>query len=153
MSTNIPRPSIVPAVYYQDPNGAIDWLETAFGFEKQMVITGDKGEVQHAEMRSGNGYVMVGGEWADWAKSPKSVGGANTQDIEVQLDAGIDAHCERARAAGAIVAQEPEDQFYGHRIYRAVDPEGHRWTFSQTIRQVTREEAEQTSGLKIDGWA
>jgi hypothetical protein len=47
---------------------------------------------------------------------------------------------------------EPEDQFYGDRTYRAVDPEGHVWTFAQTVRQVTREEAEQASGLKITGW-
>ena len=38
------------------------------------------------------------------------------------------------------------------RTYRAVDPEGHVWTFAQTVRQVTREQAEQASGLKITGW-
>jgi hypothetical protein len=32
------------------------------------------------------------------------------------------------------------------------DPEGHVWSFGETVRTVTREEAEEASGLKIDGW-
>jgi uncharacterized glyoxalase superfamily protein PhnB len=46
----------------------------------------------------------------------------------------VDAHHERARAAGATIAAAPADQPHGSRIYRAVDPEGHRWIFSQPIR-------------------
>jgi uncharacterized glyoxalase superfamily protein PhnB len=65
---------------------------------------------------------------------------------------GLDAQCERARAAGAVILMEPADQFYGDRTYMARDPEGHAWSFAQTVRYVTREEAEKASGLKIDGW-
>jgi hypothetical protein len=46
----------------------------------------------------------------------------------------------------------PADQFYGARTYRCRDLEGHMWTVSQTTRKVSREEAEQASGLKITGW-
>ena len=146
------RLTLVSALYYQDPRAALDFLERAFGFERQMVITDDDGNIGHAEMRFGDGYIMVGGEWADWAKSPKSMGGANSQDVHAQVDSDVDAHCERARAAGAVIVQEPEDQFYGARIYRAMDPEGHMWTFEQFLADVSREEAERTSGLKIEGW-
>jgi hypothetical protein len=52
----------------------------------------------------------------------------------------------------AEIIQAPADQFYGERQYRARDPEGHVWTFAQTIRVVPREEAEQLSGLSIEGW-
>jgi uncharacterized glyoxalase superfamily protein PhnB len=103
-------------------------------------------------MTFGDGYIMVGGEWADWTKSPRSAGNANTQSVHVQLREGLDEHCERARAAGAVIVQEPEDQFYGDRTYRAMDPEGHMWTFGQRVHNVSREEAEQASGLKIEGW-
>jgi uncharacterized glyoxalase superfamily protein PhnB len=152
MSEQTARASFASAIYYQDPKAALAWLEKAFGFEKRMVITDDEGNVGHAEMGFGNGYFMVGGEWADWARSPRSVGGANTQGLHVQIERDIDAHCDRARAAGAVIQQEPEDQFYGDRTYRAVDPEGHVWTFGQTIHEVSREEAEHASGLRIDGW-
>ncbi len=36
----------------------------------------------------------------------------------------VDAHYAQAKAAGARVLSEPEDQFYGDRTYRAEDPEG-----------------------------
>ncbi|MEX0762018.1 MAG: VOC family protein [Dehalococcoidia bacterium] len=153
MSERTGRLAITSAVYYRDPKAALEWLEKAFGFQRQMVITDDEGNVGHAEMNFGNASIMVGGEWADWVKSPGSVGGANTQSIHVQLEEDVDAHCARARAAGATIQQEPEDQFYGDRTYRVVDLEGHVWNFGRTIRQVSREEAERASGLNIEGWA
>ena len=90
-------------------------------------------EMCHYEMScQGRGRIMIGAEWDDWVSSPAGVGGKNTQTVHVQLPDGLDEHCERARAAGATIAAEPEDQFYGDRTYRAIDPEGHRWTFAAT---------------------
>ena len=146
------RPSFGSGVFYRDPWAALDWLEKAFGFERSMVITDKDGRLAHSEMKFGDGYLMVGSEWADFVASPASVGGKNTQSIHVQLRDGIDAHCDRARAAGAAILMEPADQFYGDRTYRARDLEGHVWTFAQTVRSVSREEAERASGLKIEGW-
>jgi uncharacterized glyoxalase superfamily protein PhnB len=67
----------------------------------------------------------------------------------VQLAGSLDKHCEQARAAGAVIAAEPEDQFYGDRTYRAVDLEGHCWAFSTHVREVTRAEAEAAIGQPI----
>lgn len=38
----------------------------------------------------------------------------------------------------------------GGESYRAVDPEGHVWTFSRHVRDVTRAEAEAAIGVKIE---
>jgi uncharacterized glyoxalase superfamily protein PhnB len=146
------RPTFGSAVFYKDPVAALDWLEKAFGFERMMVITDAKGNLAHSEMKFGDGYIMVGSEWAEFVASPASVGAKNTQSLHVHLKDGIDAHCQRARAAGAVIVREPADQFYGDRTYMAKDPEGHVWSFGQTVRQVSREEAEKASGLKIEGW-
>jgi uncharacterized glyoxalase superfamily protein PhnB len=146
------RTAFTPGIYYRDPRAALDWLEHAFGFERTMVISDNDGQLAHAEMQFGNGQIMLGSEWAAFIASPASVGGRNTQSLHVQVTDDLDAHCERARTAGAEILQEPLDEFYGDRTYRARDPEGHVWTFAQPIRRVSREEAEQASGLKIDGW-
>lgn len=144
--------SIVSAVFYDDPSAALDWLEQAFGFERSMVITDGSGSIAHAEMRLGDGRIMIGPVWEGQVASPRSVGGRNTQSIHVHLPDDIDAHCARAREAGASIVRELADQFYGDRTYSAKDPEGHVWTFKQTTQQVSREEAEKATGLKIDGW-
>ena len=44
--------------------------------------------------------------------------------------ADVDAHCERARAAGATILREPKTEPYG-RLYNAADLEGHRWMFME----------------------
>ncbi|MER9841589.1 VOC family protein [Mesorhizobium australicum] len=139
-------------VFYKDPRSALDWLEAAFGFERSMVVSNAEGKLVHAEMRFGDCYLIVDSEWADHVASPASVQGKNTQSVYVRLADGLDAHCEQARAAGASIIQEPADQFYGERQYRARDPEGHVWTFTQPMGSVSREEAERLGGLRIEGW-
>ena len=145
------------SVTYRDPKAALEWLERAFGFEVTMAIDGppEAPEMCHYEMScAGRGRIMVGAEWAEWARSPAGVDGANTQTVHVELPGGLEEHCARARAAGAVITAEPEDQFYGDRTYRAVDPEGHCWTFSTHVRDVTRVEAEAAIGQPIMaiGW-
>src|SRR3546814_945869 len=85
------------AVSYQDSKAAFRWLEEAFGFEPLFVLLDDAGNLAHSEMGFGNSVVMVGNEWSDDHKSPKSIGGKNTQSVHVQLNVGddIDAHCAK----------------------------------------------------------
>src|SRR5215510_6087245 len=151
------KPVFTSSVHYRDPKAALAWLEQAFGFEVTMAIDGppEAPEMCNYEMSCAQqGRIMVGSEWADWTRSPTSVGGANTQSVHVQLPAGLDAHCERARAAGAAILAEPEDQFYGDRTYRVLDVEGHHWTFGAYARDVSRAEAEAAIGQPIlaTGW-
>ena len=140
------------ALSYRDPKAALAWLERAFGFELTMLLETAEGEVAHSQMTCGDGMIMVGSEWSEDHKSPASIGGKNTQTVHIQVDEDVDAHCERARKAGAVILAEPETQFYGDRTYRCRDPEGHIWTISQTVQAISREEAEAATGLKITGW-
>jgi uncharacterized glyoxalase superfamily protein PhnB len=143
------RPAFIPALAYKDPRAALDWLERAFGFEVSGVFTDSKGAIVHAEMVHGDGVVMIGGEWEGWAMSPASTDGVNTQRVHVRIAQDIDGHCGRARAVGATIVMGPGDAFYGDRSYVALDLEGHRWTFSQAIKDVTVEEMEKASGFKF----
>jgi uncharacterized glyoxalase superfamily protein PhnB len=141
------RATVSPAIAYRDPKAALTWLEAAFGFEPTMVITDKEGNLMHSEMRVGSdGCVMIGSEWSDSHRSPASLGGKNTQSVHVHLAKDIDAHCGRAKRAGAVILQEPEDQFYGDRTYRARDLEGHIWSFGQTVKRMTQEEWDRAGG-------
>jgi uncharacterized glyoxalase superfamily protein PhnB len=145
------RPALVSALSYRDPRAALKFLEEAFGFEIILLIEDAEGNVGHSEMRFGSGAVMVGNEWTAEHRSPASINGLMTQTVHVQLEDpadDIDAHCERARKAGARIIAEPETQFYGDRTYRCKDPEGHIWTVGQTVASSTPEEWEKATGLK-----
>jgi len=142
------RPAIIPALSYLDPRAALDWLQKAFGFEIEMVIEDEAGNPVHSELRYEDGLVMVGSEWTDEMRSPASIGRKCTQTVHISMTEDIDAHCERAREAGAEILQEPATQFYGDRTHRARDPEGHIWTFGQTVKVMTTEEWDKAGGVK-----
>lgn len=142
------RPSIAPALVYQNPKAAFDWLQKAFGFEVEFMMEDEKGELAHAELRYGDGLVMVGSEWTGDHKSPASVGRKCTQTVHLHVTENIDDLCERARSAGAEIIAEPSTQFYGDRTFRARDPEGHIWTFGQTVEVMTPQQWDKASGLK-----
>jgi len=137
-----------PSVIYQDDRAALDWLAKAFGFEVSLIVE-DKGRIVHSEMKYRDALVTVAREFTDATRSPKGLGGKVTQLLHVQVEGDIDAHCARARAAGAVILQEPEDQFYGDRTYRAIDPEGHIWVFAQAIKAMSMAEMENASGLTL----
>ena len=137
------------ALCYKDSKAAFRWLEEAFGFEPIFVLLDEQGNLAHSEMGYGASTLMVGNEWSDDHRSPANLGGKNSQTVHVQLDAGedIDAHCKKARAAGAEIIAEPETQFYGDRTYRARDPEGHIWTFGVTVAVKTAAEWDAEGGF------
>ena len=144
---NTPKgwPRLTPALNYVDPAAAIDWLCRAFGFEVRLKVVGDGGRIEHSELTFGDGLIMVGHDRATYNKpnrrfpaSPKSLDGANTQTLMVFVD-DVDAHCARARAAGATISMEPALHDYGpdhwsDRSYGAIDPEGHNWWFTERVR-------------------
>ncbi len=147
--------AITPTVFYRDPKAALDWLQRAFGFEIAMLLTDDAGNIGHAEMAYGDATIGVAGEWGGpqlggaRMKSPASLDGVGTQFIWISVTEPIDEHHARAAAAGAQIAQSPEDQFYGDRTYRVRDPEGHVWCFRQKVAEVSLDEMERRSGLKV----
>ena len=137
------------AVSYKDPKAAVRWLEKVLGFESLFVILDADDNLVHAEMTYGDSLVMIGTEWTDDHRSPLSINGKNSQSVYVQLPRGddIDAHCAHARAVGATILAEPETQFYGERSYRLKDPEGHIWSVSVTVQEMTPEQWDKASGL------
>jgi uncharacterized glyoxalase superfamily protein PhnB len=129
--------TITPYLLYADCAAALDWLARAFGFEEVLRYTGEGGYVNHAETKFGDASIMMGDPGEQY-RNPKQLG-QETVGIYVEVD-DVDAHFERARAAGAEILREPHDEEYGHRRYDVVDPEGHRWYFAQVVREVAAED-------------
>ena len=115
---------------YEDARAAVDWLERAFGFARSAVHEGPNGTIAHAELRFGDGMIMLGpaGPNDFGLRTPRELGAVN-QGVYVIVDVGIDAHYERAKAAGAEIMREPNDTDYDSREYMARDHKGNLWSF------------------------
>ena len=135
--------AVAPYLLYEDVAGMLDWLGRAFGFTETVRMDGGQPYVSHAEMDVPGGSIMMGDPGDDY-RNPKHLG-AHTFLVHVYVD-DVDAHHERARAAGATILEEPADQFYGDRRYAAEDPEGHQWMFAQHVRDVSPEEMRAAMG-------
>jgi len=138
-------PRLSSALFCSDARTAIDWYQRAFGFTVEIIVDAPDGSVSHSEIRYGEAMMMVSeGSAAQQARfgvvgrAPKEAGGINTQTLLLYVD-DVDAHCAKARAAGANVTFELTDNDYGpaywcDRSYGCVDPDGHLWWFSQRLR-------------------
>ena len=132
-------PRLQPYLFYDDVDRALDWLGQAFGFQKRMVMPGPEGKILHAEMQLADAVIMMGAASEERGmKSPAGLGAVN-QSLYVYVD-DVDAHCEKARAAGAKIVSEPEDMFWGDRMYYAQDCEGHHWNFATHVKDVAPED-------------
>jgi PhnB protein len=145
MAQNPPQgyPRVMPYLLYEDSDAALEFLASAVGSTEKMRLTGDDGRITHAEVTIGDGVIMFGTPEGEY-KSPNELGG-RTGNIYVYVD-DVDAHYARAKQAGATIAREPEDQFYGDRNYIAHDPEGHEWYFGTHVREMSEDEM-QSAGV------
>ncbi len=122
-----PKTPLISAMRYEDPAGAIEFLCAAFGFERHLVVPDDEGGVAHAQLRFGNGMIMIGpvrdDDFGRLMVLPDEVGGS-TQSVYVIVE-DVDAQAARARDAGAEIVIAPHDEDYGGRGFGCRDREGH----------------------------
>ena len=112
---------------YRDGAVAIDWLVRVFGLEELRRVSDARGVILHAELRWRHGAAMLTSLAADDDDSLAAMVGASWVWAVVD-DADVHHGC--AAAAGARILRPPRSVVAGTRSYRALDLDGHRWTFS-----------------------
>lgn len=133
-------PRLSASLYYPEAKRAIEWLCRAFGFEAQLVVEGEDGAIHHSQLVLDGALIMVSETRPDrmpFTRTPGEVGGGNTMNLALYVD-DVEAHCRRAREAGARVVSEPTTTDYGEgywsdRGYCCEDVGGHHWWFLQRL--------------------
>jgi uncharacterized glyoxalase superfamily protein PhnB len=126
---SIPAAGVIPVLIYPDVREAVAWLEKVFGFAEALRI----GEAHRAQLDYGDGAALIVAD-VRRAQVPPTPGVVPSLVLLRVED--VDAVCERARAAGATVVDEPHTWEYGERQATIDDVAGHRWTLSQTVEDV-----------------
>ena len=138
MSTRPPRPAgmpwLSPYLAVKDAGAAADFYERAFGFEKRMQMPGPDGKPGHTEMAYRDALIMFGPETGGdgKCKSPATLGVNSPVVLYVYCD-DVDAVFQRATAAGATAEFPPTTMFWGDRICKVTDPDGHGWNFATNV--------------------
>lgn len=130
---SLPTATVIPVLVYPDVRAAVAWLTEAFGFAERIRI----GEDHRSQMRIGDDGAVIVADVRGERQPPRA--GVETHLVKVRV-ADVDAVLERARAHGARVLEEPIEHEYGERECTVEDLAGHRWQFTQTVRDVAPEE-------------
>jgi uncharacterized glyoxalase superfamily protein PhnB len=131
VETTPPRPAAVPYLSVANAREAIAWYTETLGASLVgEMYEMDDGRIGHAELRIGDGVLYLADEYPEIGlKAP------SPQQSSVSLMLFVsdtDATLERTRERGAVVQQEPYEN-YGARGATIIDPFGHRWMFSGPV--------------------
>jgi uncharacterized glyoxalase superfamily protein PhnB len=130
---SVPPSTVIPVLVYPDVRAAVTWLNAAFGFTERTRI----GESHRAQLSIGEDGAMIVADVHGERQPPHE--GAVTHEMKVRVE-NVQAWYERARAHGARVVEPPVDREYGERECTVEDLAGHRWQFTETVRDVAPEE-------------
>lgn len=124
-------PDIVPTITFTDLPRAIAWLQRVFGFRERAEarLNWSGGGMTWFEV--GNSLFNVSTPDKNWRRTTEAPGLMMKVYVE-----DVDQHFAHAKAQGAQILSEPEDGFWGGRIYRVLDLEGHQWEISQRGRDL-----------------
>jgi len=134
---------VIPMLSYENGVAALEWLTRAFGFKERTRWLGSEGQLEHGEMETGDGLIMLATPTPAY-ESPKHhrehceparlwAAVPWVMDGVLVYVADVTAHYAQAKEAGAVILSEPEDGPPARR-YRAEDLEGHRWMFMERAK-------------------
>jgi PhnB protein len=141
---------VTPYLIIRGAARALEFYKKAFGATELLRFPGPDGKIGHAEIKIGEGMVMLADESpAMGHKSPQTLGGTPVSLMFYVPD--VDARFAKALAAGATVVNPLKDQFYGDRSGTLTDPFGHVWTIATHTEDVSGEEMQRRMAAMAPG--
>jgi PhnB protein len=143
-------PQVIPYLSVDGAAAAIDFYIKVFGATEKVRMPGPDGTIGHAELQIGDSLVMLADAMPDMGgKTPTALGGTPfTMMVYIE---DVDTVFDRAIEAGASPEGEVEDQFYGDRAGRFVDPFGHKWFIATHVEDISPEEMEKRAAKAMGG--
>ena len=127
----MPDCTILPVLSYDDVEEAIDWLCKTFGFQERWRVANHRAQLSYY-----GGVIVV----TEGDGRPGNGDLNSTRHSLLVRVTNIDQHFTKAAGLGAVILQAPADYPFGERQYTVNDIGGHRWTFSQSIKDLAPED-------------
>ena len=141
---------VTPYLIVRDAARALDFYKKAFGATEVLRLPAPGGKIGHAEVKIGEGMVMLADESPDMGhKAPQTLGGTPITLMFYVPD--VDAQYARALAAGTSVKHPLKGQFYGDRSGTVVDPSERIWTIATHTEDVAPDEMDRRMKAMMAG--
>lgn len=123
---------IIPMLVCRDAEAALDFCVQAFGAVELSRRPSEDGNVIHATLMIHGSMMMLHNESPHLvSKAPQADGSSSV--VIYLYDEDVDEIISRATSLGAKVLMPAEDQFWGDRVGRIIDPAGHVWNIAARI--------------------
>lgn len=123
---------IIPMLVCRDAAAEIEFCQRAFGAVELSRRTAKDGSVVHATLRIHQSLFMVHDVSPHLASRAPALDGSSPV-VTYLYDDDVDSVIKRAVEAGATVLMPAEDQVWGDRVGRIMDPAGHVWNIAARI--------------------
>ena len=131
--------AVVPMLVCQSPDAEMKFCAGAFGAVEHVRRPGPDGSAVHVAMRINDAFLVAQAEFPTLASRSPTPDGSSPVVIFVYV-ADVDQAVERAVALGATILLPPQDQFWGDRTARILDPGGHVWTVASRIEETNEQQ-------------
>ena len=129
------KPSmIIPMLVCKDPGAEIEFCQHSFDAVELSRREGKDGNVIHATLRIDEAMFMVHDE-SDHLNSSAPLSNGSSPVVIYLYGEEVDAIIEKAVTKGARILLPAEDQYWGDRVGRIIDPENHVWNIASRIRK------------------
>ena len=152
MTTTIPP--ITPYLAVADAAAAIEFYKKAFGAvqDGEAHIMPGTNKIMHARLIINGGLIMIADDFSAEmgvpCNTPPALGGS---PVTLALDLeDVRPFWDRAVAAGGVVTMPLADMFWGARYGQMTDPFGHKWSMSQTLKQLTDDEMKASAESAVE---
>ena len=141
--------AVFPMLVCQSPEVEMAFCAAAFGAVEQVRRPGPDGLPIHIAMRINEAFLVVQSEFPDVVASRAPRPDGSSPVVIFAYVADVDQAVERAVAMGAKVLVPAQNQFWGDRTARILDPSGHVWTVASRIEETTEDQrATRWSGIR-----
>ena len=141
---------VMPMLVCSDVSAEIDFCTATFGAVELGRRQSPGGAVVHALLTISGAMIIIEGEWPTLASRAPQPDGSSPVVIFVYVE-DVDAVVGRAVAAGARILLPVQNQFWGDRTGRIIDPSGHVWTISTRVEATSSSERDQRWSTVLNG--
>ena len=132
--------AVFPMLVCQSPEAEMSFCAAAFGAVEQVRRPGPDGSPIHIAMRINDAFLVVQSEFPEVVASRAPTADGSSPVVIFVYVADVDQAVERAAAMGATILIPAQDQFWGDRTARLLDPSGHVWVVASRIEETTEEQ-------------
>jgi PhnB protein len=135
--------AVFPMLVCHSPEAEANFCAVAFAAVEQMRRPGPDGTPIHIAMRINGAFIVIQSEFPDVTASRAPNADGSSPVVLFVYVADVDQAVDRAVAMGAKILLPVQNQFWGDRTARILDPSGHVWTVASRIEETTEEHRQQ----------